>query len=160
MPCPAVERARKASATEVASALRVLWKKHGVKVAFVQRENEMQFTIASYLTHAESVLGMDKPAAQAKWKGYLSDPNIENEGTELAPLLWIPTPKTRSKERTRYEDGSFEEGSKEMKNLSSADVQALKTFALSSANSHASSFLRQKQDVDSSAPGPAAPDLE
>ena len=133
-----------------------------MRVAYVQRENETAYTIATYLTHAVSVMGLEQQAALAQWNKYVANPNIERseDSTDQDPELWIATAKTRSKEKIRYEDGSFEEGSKDMKNLSSADVTALKTFALSSANSHANSFLRQKVEADPSSAASAVPELE
>ena len=82
------------------------WKKHyGVRTAYVQREDEQAFTISTYLAHAEHVLGIPKAVAAVKWKAYVDDPNIEREGPEQDPELWICTAKTRSKEKMRYHLG-------------------------------------------------------
>ena len=41
----------------------------------------------------------------------------------------------------KYEDGSYQEGSKQLKGLKQEDVEALKTFASANASDHTSAFL-------------------
>ena len=125
------------------------WRKsYGVRTSTAVHENESEFTAGTWQSWATSFGGYDSPRARAKWKEMMKDPNLDRQGEGADMMIWACTIRTRQRTRERYEDGNFEESSKQLKNLSNQDVDSLKTFALSSASSHTSSFLRSNVGND------------
>ena len=140
------------------------WKKaYGVRTSMKVNDNESEFTAATWQTYAVNTEGYSEDGARLRWKEMAKDANLERSGEGAAMKIWVVTVRARQRTRERYEDAAFEESSKQMKNLENTDVDALKTFALSSsANAMNSSFLRSTvgaEEPDSEARLPALSDV-
>eukprot|EP00969_Alexandrium_andersonii_P137784 6093456-Alexandrium_andersonii.AAC.1 len=114
--------------------------------------------IGDFITHHKNK-GKSEQWAMDEWKRLLNT-DVDMEGEGPTAKMWVSLNRTRMRDRTRYIDSATEQGSRQLKNPSSKDVQDLLTFTGKQDSSFSESFLRDSKatgEAKSSSESPATP---
>ena len=98
--------------------------------------------VSDFCQHMRQTQGWGNEQAMAEWKR-LHGTNIDREGEGATLQLWVPLKKRRMHETERFIEGTYEEGSKQIKAPTKEDAQHLNKFAVGSCSSHEHTFLRR-----------------
>ena len=131
-------------------------KTYSVETASTSRDVLELYTFQDF-SDEKTAAGWEPSAILSKWQGYVNSPDIDREDDEN---LWLPKRKQKLRDVTRRVNNSVVEGSKSMKSIKPQDLDALKTFAGTSAAPHTHSFLRNKEAFASGSVAAATSQLQ
>ena len=119
-------------------------KAFGIRKSIREIEPEELVDESDFVT-MQKAKNVSSPIARKKWKVMLNDKSTEGEGEGADRQIWIQLNKRRNRERERFEEGAYEEGSKKMKAPKQEEAEKLKTFALKNESEWNSGFLSRRQ---------------
>ena len=120
-------------------------RRYGTQVSAMARSEEMEFSIDSFVEDRISK-GDTREKALQRWGEYKANKDIAREGEGASLILWIPQARRRIRDKTTYIDNSVAEGTRQHKDVSAEDGEALKQFCHSSQRDHDNAFFRGAHD--------------
>ena len=127
-------------------------KTFGQRTDIIDRSKSKPMWEGEFISWAMNEKALPKAEAEQWWKEHYNNPRIErdNDGYKGRLQLWIPTGSSKLVDKSRFSESSTSQGSKPMKNPTSADVEMLQEHVKRQRQSVVDPFFTQ------SAPAPAS----
>jgi hypothetical protein len=117
-------------------------KRYGVRVSITQRQGETQMDIDDWWRQRGQKNGWTRAESDVVFRQHVTNGTFEVEGEGPHLSLWVTDLKQRFRDVTKYVDNEEEESSKQIRDPSRAEREALRRTVRESVPDHSEGFLR------------------